>query len=132
MTRKLQQTGSSKQKLYAPSPSAIHRIYSQEEAYNHLTKQRTKREQELYLVVDEILYNVWDALCVSIDDSCREEYLYFLPHVFDLLMKTTDGLDIFDYLVFIEETHFDMPKNDLLVRYRVNRVVKILLQYRDQ
>lgn len=114
------------------STAPVFRIYSQEEAYRHLTRERSQKEQELYLAVDEILFNVWDALSVSIDSSYREEYLPYLPHVFDLLISTTDGLDIFDYLVFIEETQYGADTSDLLTRQRAGRVVDILMKYRNE
>lgn len=106
-------------------------IYSQEEAFLHMTRKRNEKEQLLYLITDDVLFNIWDGCCLSIDQQYREEYLPYLPHVFDLLCTTTDGLDIFDYLVFIEESEFGTFKGDALSRRRASRVVEILLEYRE-
>ena len=106
-------------------------IYSQEQAFRHMTQRRSDKEQLLYTIIDEVLFNVWDALCLSIDQEYREEYLPYLPHVFDLLCTTEDGLDLYEYLVFIEEAKFGSYKGDALTRRRALRVVDLLLEYRE-
>lgn len=108
-----------------------YRIYSVEQAFRHITAKRPEREQLLYMVADDVLFNVWDALCLSINEEYREEYLPYLPHVFDLLCNTTEGLDLYDYLVFIEETKYNSIKGDPLTRRRASRVVDLLLEYRQ-
>lgn len=105
-------------------------IYSRQQAFRHMTQRRSEKEQLLYAITDDVLFNVWDALCLSIDQEFREEYLLFLPHVFDLLLSTKDGLELYDYLVFIEETRFGTLKDDELVRRRAWRTVDLLLEYR--
>jgi len=110
--------------------TAKYRIYSVDEAFRHMTRRRTEKEQLLYAVTDDVLFNVWDALYLSLDQEYREEYVPFLPHVFDLLLSTRDGLEMYDYLVFIEETRFAAPKGDELVRRRASRTVDLLLEYR--
>lgn len=97
-----------------------------------MTKARPHKERELYLVADEILFNVWDALCLSIDRQYREEYLPYLPHVYDLLVATESGNDLWEYLVYIEETELGMLNEDSLTRHRATRVVDILLDYRNK
>lgn len=109
---------------------AKYMIYSQEQAFRHMTRRRSDKEQLLYTITDDILFNVWDAFCLSIDQQYREEYLPYLPHVFDLLSTTDDGLDLYDYLVFIEETLPGGFKGDALARRRSSRVVDLLLEYR--
>ncbi len=109
-----------------------YRIYSLEQAFRHLTLLRTDEQQKLYIATDEVLFNVWDALCLSIDQDYREEYLPFLPHVYDLLLSTEDGNDLYDYLVFIENTQFSSIKSDNLTKSRASRVVEILLKLRNE
>lgn len=106
-------------------------IYSDEQAYRHMTQRRSEKEQLLYTITDDVLFNVWDPFCLSIDEQYREEYLPVLPHVFDLLRTTDDGVDLYDYLVFVEETNFGSFKGDALSRRRASRVVDLLLEYRD-
>lgn len=110
---------------------AKYMIYSQEQAFRHMTQRRSDKEQLLYTITDDILFYVWDAFCLSIDQQHREEYLPYLPHVFDLLSSTDDGLDLYDYLVFIEETQPGGFKGDALARRRSSRVVEVLLEYRE-
>jgi hypothetical protein len=119
----------------APSPEAAkkpvkYRIYSQEQAFRHMTLWRSEKEQLLYTITDEILFNVWDALCLSIDQEYREVYLPYLPHVFDLLKETEDGHELCDYLVFIEESQMGAVNGDPLVRRRAWRAVDVLMKYR--
>jgi hypothetical protein len=105
-------------------------IYSNEQAFRHMTSWRSDKEQLLYMITDEVLFNVWDALSLSIDQQYREVYLPYLPHVFDLLTETEDGHEICEYLTFIEETKMGAMKSDTLARRRAWRVVAILLEYR--
>jgi hypothetical protein len=112
------------------SLSAKYRIYEVEQAYRHVVKPRSEREQLLYMMVDDVLFYVWDACCLSITEEYREEYLPYLPTVFDLLCGTEDGLDLYDYLVFVEETKYSMLKNDTLARSKASRVVDHLLACR--
>lgn len=110
--------------------SAQYRVYSQEQAFVHMTQPRPETQQQLYMVVDDVLFYNWDALCLSVDEDYREEYLPYLPHVFDLLLNTDDGTDIFEYLIGIECILIDSEKSDNLVKQRAARVVEILLEYR--
>ncbi len=109
---------------------AKYRIYSQEQAFRHLTSWRSEKERRLYIITDEVLFNVWDALSLSIDQEYREVYLPYLPHVFDLLVATEDGRDLCDYLVFIEESQMGTVTGDPLARRRAWRAVEILMNYR--
>jgi hypothetical protein len=110
--------------------SGKYKIYSQEQAFQHLTRIRSEKEQQLYMATDEVLFHVWDALCLSIDKKYRDEYLPYLPQVFDLLKVTNDGQDIFEYLIFIEEK-LGTPPGDTLAPRRAARTVDILLKYRN-
>jgi hypothetical protein len=110
---------------------AKYAIYSEEQTYRHMTQRRSDKEQLLYTITDDVLFNAWDAFCISIDQQYREEYLPFLTHVFDLLRTTDDGFDLYEYLVFVEETNFGSLKGDALTRRRASRVVDLLLEYRD-
>lgn len=112
------------------APKANFLIYDPEEAFLHMTRRRSEQEQLLYSITDEVLFNVWDALCLSIDQEHREAYLPYLPHAYDLLLETTDGMDLYDYLVFVEETEMDTFQGDALARTRAARVIDILLNYR--
>ncbi len=106
-------------------------IYSHEQAIRHMTSWRSDNDQLLYMITDEVLFNVWDALCLSIDQEHREVYFPYLPHVFDLLTETEDGHEICKYLTFIEEARMGAIKGDTLVRRRAWRVVAILMEYRN-
>lgn len=110
--------------------SAQYRIYSQEQAFVHMTQPRPEPQQQLYMVVDDVLFYNWDALCLSVDEDYREEYLPYLPHVFDLLVNTDDGEEIYDYLVGIENTIINSDYSDNLVKQRAARVVEVLLEYK--
>lgn len=112
------------------SPPDKFLVYSYEQAYHHITQCRSEQEQMLYMITDEVLFNVWDALSLSIDQEHREVYYPYLPQVFDLLTKTENGNDICDYLTFIEETRMDAVPGDPLARRRAWRVVDILMNYR--
>lgn len=105
-------------------------IYSHEQAFRHMTLWRSEKEQQLYLITDEVLFNVWDALSLSIDQEHREVYYPYLPHVFDLLTETDDGHEICEYLTFIEVTNMGAVQGDTLTRRRASRVVDVLMQYR--
>jgi hypothetical protein len=105
-------------------------IYSHEQAFRHMTLCRSDKEQLLYMITDEVLFNVWDALSLSIDQDHREVYFPYLPHVFDLLTATEDGREIGDYLTFIEETKMGAIHGDTLARRRAWRVVNILMGYK--
>jgi hypothetical protein len=107
-------------------------IYSHEQAFRHMTQERSYKEQELYIITDEILFHLWDANCVSIDDTCREEYLPYLPQVYDLLISSDDGQELHDYLLFIEENQFGITKGDNLALERASRLVNVLLDYKEK
>jgi len=108
-----------------------HIIYSIEQALRHLTQQRSEAEQRLYIVTDEVLFNTWDVLCLSFNQEYRDEYLPYLPHVFDLLKSTEDGQDIFNYLLFVEEKVIGTLPGDTLSARRASSTVNILLKHRD-
>lgn len=105
-------------------------VYSTEQALEHLTKQRPSSGQSLYVYIDEILFNKWDALCISINQDYRDEYLPYLPHLVDLLKVTKDGHEIFDYLLFIEEEKIGTFPGDTLVARRAASIVEALLDFR--
>jgi len=107
-------------------------IYSPEQAFRHMTEKRSEKERELYIVVDEILFNVWDALCLSMEPDCREEYLPYLPHTYELLMASENGDELWQYLVYIEETKIGVLKEDNLTRRRADTVVDILMNYKKR
>ncbi len=107
-------------------------IYSVEQAFLHMTKSRSAAEQRLYVVTDEVLFNTWDALCLSMTQEYRDEYLPYLPHVFDLLKTTKNGQNVFNYLVFIEEKVIGTFPGDILPAKRAAYTINILLKYRDK
>lgn len=107
-------------------------IYSHEQAFRHMTEIRSDKEQELYIKTDEALFHLWDPNCLSIDDRFREEYLAYLPHVYDLLMGSDDGSELMDYLIFIEESQYGIAKGDNLALERASRLVNVLLEYKQR
>ena len=113
-------------------PSRRFVIYSHEQAFRHMTKDRPDNEQELYIKTDEALFHLWDPNCLSIDDQYREAYLAYLPHAFDLLMNSDDGTELIDYLVFIEESKYGIAKGDNLALERASRLTNLLLEYKEQ
>lgn len=126
---------SSNDSLLPSSPTAktvTYLIYSQEQAFRHITRVRSEKEQALYMLVDEMLFYVWDAQSLSIDEEHREVYYPYLPQVFDLLMATEDGQEIVDYLVFIEETRMGAIKGDNLARKRAWRFAEQVLAHKKQ
>lgn len=106
-------------------------IYSQEEAFQHMTQMRSRLEQKLYIRTDEALFHLWDPNCLSIDDQFREEYVTYLPQVFDLLMSSEDGAELVDYLLYIEESQYGVSKGDNLALERACRLVNALLAYKE-
>lgn len=115
-----------------PAVPVKYLIYSQEQAFRHMTKYRPEQEQALYMIVDEVLFYVWDALSLSIDQDHRDVYYPYLPHVFDLLLTTERGHEIADYLTFIEETRLGAIKGDNLARKRAWRLVEVVLDYKQK
>lgn len=103
-------------------------IYSREQAFRHMTRRRSNAEQLLYMIVDEVLFNVWDPLTLSLHQECREAYYPYLPHVFDLLIVTENGGEICEYLTFVEQTLMGTVKGDTLAKRRAGRVVEILME----
>lgn len=95
-----------------------------------MTQMRTDNEQRLYIKTDEALFYLWDANCLSMSEEYREEYLSYLPHVFDLLMNSDDGSELIEYLIFIEESKYDIAKGDNLALERASRLVNTLLEYK--
>ena len=117
-----------------PSQIESHKfiIYSYDQAFRHMTQIRSDKEQELYIITDEAMFYSWDPNCLSIDDKYREEYLTYLPHVFDLLMTSEDGAELIDYLLYIEESQYGIAKGDNLALERACRLVNILLDYKKR
>jgi hypothetical protein len=115
-----------------PAVPVKYLIYSQEQAFRHMTRHRPEQEQALYMIVDEVLFYVWDALSLSIDQDHRDVYYPYLPHVFDLLLTTERGHEIADYLTFIEETRMGALKGDNLARKRAWRLVEVALNYKQK
>lgn len=115
-----------------PAVPVKYLIYSQEQAFRHMTKHRSEQEQALYMIVDEVLFYVWDALSLSIDQDHRDVYYPYLPHVFDLLLATERGHEIADYLTFIEETRMGAAKGDNLARKRAWRLTEVVLDYKHK
>ena len=107
-------------------------IYSNEQIVNHMTLVRSEQEQRLYLLTDQVLFTLWDALCLSIDHEYRDHYLPYVSHVFDLLKETENGQDLHDYLVYIEENEMGAVKGDVLVKLRASRVVHALLEHKKE
>ncbi len=58
----------------------------------------SRREQELYRAVDEVLHYVWDPIGVSGAPQARDEYHGYLPHVFGLLRSGANEQAIAAYL----------------------------------
>jgi len=96
-----------------------------------MTQMRTDNEQRLYIKTDEALFYLWDANCLSISEDDREEYLAYLPHVYDLLISSEDGSELIEYLLFIEESKYGIAKGDNLALERASRLVNTLLDYKE-
>jgi len=107
-------------------------IYSNEQIVHHMTLIRSEQEQRLYVLTDQVLFTLWDALCLSIDHEYRDQYIRYVPHIFDLLLETEDGQDLHDYLVFVEENEMRAFKGDVLVKLRASRVVHALLEHKKE
>jgi hypothetical protein len=59
------------------------------------------KENELYKRTDEILFYIWDPIGVSPDPYARDEYLSYLPQVFQMLMDDKPKDEIIEYLLAI-------------------------------
>ena len=87
-------------------------------------------EMQLYNRTDEVLHYIWDPIGVSGIPEARDEYYSYLPKVFRMLVSSTDGKDISDYLISVERDMMGLSINDK-IKERANEVADILLNYRE-
>lgn len=87
-------------------------------------------ELELYRRVDEVLHYLWDPIGVSLAPEARDEYYSYLPRVYSLLQKTTDGKDISEYLISIEQDSMGMTITEH-IREHASEIANILIRYRE-
>jgi len=69
------------------------------------------QEKELYKITDEILFYVWDPIGVSPDPYARDEYLSYLPQVFQMLIDDKPTEEIIEYLIKIVLDNIGLKPN---------------------
>lgn len=87
-------------------------------------------EMKLYRRVDEVLHYIWDPIGVAGIPQARDEYHSYSPRVFNMLLSTTDGKEIIDYLISVEREMMELSITDESKEH-VSEVVGILLNYRE-
>jgi hypothetical protein len=64
---------------------------------------------ELYQGIDEILWRDWDPIGVSDMPEARDEYHFYLPVVFDLVLRGASTSDIAGYLTRVARENMGLP-----------------------
>ena len=85
------------------------------------------KDNELYKRVDEVLFYIWDPISVSDEPYARDEYLSYLPTVYNLLIEDKPKEKIIQYLNGVLVDKIGMARND----EHTNNVVEILLKYKE-
>ena len=62
------------------------------------TEELNYNNQALYSAVDEVLHYIWDPIGVSGVPQARDEYRFYVPHVFNLLHNGASKESICAYL----------------------------------
>ncbi len=86
------------------------------------------QENELYKRTDEILFYIWDPIGVSKEPYARDEYLSYLPQVFQLLLNNKPKEIIVEYLLQIVSEKMGLSPN----KKETEKVVEILLEYKEK
>jgi hypothetical protein len=82
-------------------------------------------DEELYRIIDEVLYYVWDPIGVAETPQARNEYHEYVPQVFRLLKEDVTATVIAEHLLKTSIKHMAIDQN------RHGMVVaEILLQWK--
>lgn len=87
----------------------------------------TPFEADLYLRTGEVLHYLWDPIGISDLPEARDEYDYYLPHVFGMLIRGESEDAVAQYLVSVETDRMGVwPGKD-----RARKVAEILTAWID-
>lgn len=84
-------------------------------------------EQELCQRIDEALYYVWDPMNLARDPAAREEYLEFVPELFQLLVGEVEAPVLLEFLVQTESDFLGLAPRPSHAR----RVADLLLDWKN-
>ena len=87
----------------------------------------TVEQKELYQVVDEILWYIWDPIGVAAIPEARDEYHSYIPGAFERLQNGAEAKEIVDYLVQIETDSMELTSN----RARATNAAEALINWRE-
>ena len=96
-----------------------------------LGQELTENEKELYRRTDEVLHYLWDPIGIADEPRARDEYYDYLPKVFSLLLKTGDGKDIVDFLVYVIKDRMELSYTKDR-RYKTEQAVNVLIKWRSK
>ena len=86
------------------------------------------KENELYKRTDEVLFYIWDPVGVSKEPYARDEYLAYLPQVFQLLLNNKPKEIIVEYLLSVVSDKIGLSPN----KKETEEVVEILKEYKEK
>ena len=69
------------------------------------------KQLELHQGIDEILWNDWDPIGINIISSGRDEYHFYVPVIFEMVIDNASSLELEEYLD-------DVVKNRMGLRSR--------------
>lgn len=91
------------------------------------SRKHSKKDDELYQRVDEVLHYLWDPIGVSDAPAARDEYYSYLPHVFSLLQQGADRVKIANHLGNLTSVSMAMGIN----KKRDLEIADILLVWKE-
>lgn len=86
------------------------------------------KENELYKRTDEVLFYIWDPIGVCREPYARDEYLSYLPKVFQMLINDNPKELIVEFLITIVADKIGLNPN----RKHTEEVVEILEEYKEK
>ena len=91
-------------------------------------KKLSPERNELYKRTDEVLFYLWNPIGVKDAPEARDEYLSYLPIVFETLVNGRSDGEIKKYLLSVESERMELSSNNK----NAEMVVDILKRYKDQ
>ncbi len=67
-----------------------------------MKKEMSKIDKQLYRVIDEVLFYIWDPIGVSNSPEARDEYFSYIPKMFSLVKENDKIEPIVSYLRDLE------------------------------
>ena len=71
----------------------------------------SKKENELYSRVDEVLHYIWDPIGISDIAEARDEYHSYLPVVFGMVKRGANENELADYLGSVTSEMMELGTN---------------------